>query len=94
MDASLKERIEEARKRRNFLAHDFFRERSLELASRQKRDEMIAELKEAHAMFYAADRALSKFMEPYRTRPELNDEIIEVHIAKIMREIGLNEEDI
>ena len=82
MDASLKDLIAEAKERRDFVAHHFFRERSKGFASRRGRDKMIVELQSARDLFSAADRAATKFMEPRLNQLGMSNEIIQAHAAK------------
>jgi hypothetical protein len=62
MEDSLKTLIAEAKKRRDFVVHHFWRECIEEFYSRRGRDTLIAELKKATDLFDAADIALTKFM--------------------------------
>ena len=88
MDVSLKDLIAEAKKRRDFVADHFFRERSEEFASRRGRDKMIVELESAHALFEAVDHALGTFTEPYRNQLGMSDEIINAHTAKYLQSLA------
>jgi hypothetical protein len=88
MDASLKDLIAEAKERRDFVAHHFFRERSEGFASRRGRDKMIVELQSARDLFSAADRAVTKFMEPRLNRLGMSNEIIEAHTAKYLHSLA------
>lgn len=87
MDTSLKDLIAEAKKRRDFVAHHFFRERSEAFVTRHGREEMIHELEIAHEIFVAADRALAKFMEPHLNRLGMNNAMIEAHTAKYLESL-------
>jgi hypothetical protein len=91
MDMSLKDLIAEAKKRRDFVAHHFFRERSEAFVTRCGRDEMIHELEIAHELFFAADRALAKFMEPHLNRLGMNNTMIEAHTAKYLESLVIDE---
>jgi hypothetical protein len=57
-------RIEEARKRRNFLAHHYWRERSVKFATREGRNEMREELAADRDMFTQLDRDFDAAMRP------------------------------
>lgn len=60
-DDALRDLIAEAKERRDFLAHHFWRERSEEFIRRSGRDNMLAELQEAQQLFQNADRAILTF---------------------------------
>lgn len=52
--------LQGAQKLRNWLAHDYFRERAQELLNPNGRDQMIDELDECRASFQTADQALAE----------------------------------
>jgi hypothetical protein len=59
MDDRLKALIADAKARRDFLAHHFFRERAVEFNKRDGRDKMIAELSAARLVFEEVDTTLA-----------------------------------
>ncbi len=69
--------LSSALKKRNFLAHHYFRERSDEFMSQRGRDQMIRELENAQSLFKQADEILDKLIKPLRERYGLGDEQIE-----------------
>jgi hypothetical protein len=89
MDAGLKAQIIGAKERRDFLAHHFFRERAVEFNKRQGRDDMIAELVAACAIFDRADEALTGFMEPHRKKLGISKEFLAKQTALFLKEHGL-----
>lgn len=86
IDQCLGERLAEVKKRRDFLAHHFFRERSVEFASRRGRDSMIAELEAVHGVFLLADRDLDNLMEPIRRNLGFDEEMIKMMTEKFLQE--------
>lgn len=84
-----KDKIAEVKRRRDFLAHHFFRERDIEFLTRQGRDGMIAELEAARDLFAEADRALDDFMAPHRRRLGMTDEALAAQYAELLRTNGI-----
>lgn len=72
-------RIAEAKRLRDFLAHQFFRERAEAFATRSGRDQMIEELDRAHGIFENADRDLDSFMGPFLSRSGVKNEKVHKH---------------
>lgn len=68
-----------ALKKRNFLAHHFFKDRAAEFVTKAGRDEMISELQEARMLFERADDKLDEVVKPLRERFGLSDEQLEQH---------------
>lgn len=87
---SLKELIAEVKKRRDFLAHHFFRERDIAFMTKDGRDQMIAELDIYRELFAKADLELSDFMAPYRQRFGMTDELLEEQYAELLRTHGIS----
>jgi hypothetical protein len=65
-----------ALKKRNFLAHHYFRERSNEFMSQRGKDKMIVELQNVQHLFKQADETLDKVIKPLRERYGLGDKQI------------------
>lgn len=89
MEADLKAQIVEAKARRDFLAHHFFRERAVEFCKRNGRDTMIAELVTACTIFDSVDQALTEFIEPYRKKIGISKELLSKYTARFLKEHGL-----
>ncbi|WGJ15603.1 hypothetical protein QEV83_04860 [Methylocapsa sp. D3K7] len=89
MGTDLKAQIVEAKACRDFLAHHFFRERAVELCKRNGRDTMIAELVTARTIFDRVDQALTEFIEPYRKKLGISNELLTKHTARFLEEHGL-----
>jgi hypothetical protein len=71
---NLASKLENALRLRNWLAHDYFRERATEWLSREGRDRMISELEEYGKSFVEADRLLSATFKPVRENYGFTDE--------------------
>ena len=67
-------KLEAALRLRNWLAHEYFRERATEWLSREGRDRMILELEECRKSFIEADRLLDVTFKPVREKYGLTDE--------------------
>lgn len=76
-----------ALKKRNFLAHHYFKERAAEFMTRTGRDEMISELHETRILFEQADDKLDKVVKPLRERFGLTDEQLEQHFENYKAKI-------
>ncbi len=87
--ADLKAQIVEAKARRDFLAHHFFRERAVEFCKRDGRDAMIAELVAARMIFERVDEALTDFIEPRRKKLGISNELLAKHTARFLEQHGL-----
>jgi hypothetical protein len=87
IDEGLKKRIQEARERRNFLAHHYWRERSIKFATPQGRNEMREELATDRDMFTQMDRDLDAAMKPVRAKLRISDEMLERYTEKMMQQI-------
>ncbi len=85
VDPSVKKIISEAKAKRDFLAHHYFRERSDEFVNRAGRDQMIAELDEAAEIFSSADKALDAILEPVRNKLGIYAKDVEAKLAEYLR---------
>ncbi len=73
----LKQTLREAWKKRNWLAHDYFKERARELMSSAGCNLMISELKEAEQLFWHAAHTLNTSVKQIRERFGITDEVLE-----------------
>jgi hypothetical protein len=91
----LKQRVEEARKRRNFLAHHYWRERSTKFASSRGREQMRKELAADRDMFAKLDKDIDEAMKSTRIRLNIDDKKLAEFSAKMMQQMadGTYEED-
>ena len=65
---ALSSKLREALKKRNWLAHHYFRERAVEFMNESGRSTMIDELKLAQALFQEVDATLSAVVRPIEER--------------------------
>lgn len=72
--ADLEQLLRDALSKRNWLAHEFFRERSLEFMTAPGRDLMIREVDRCHDLFIAADHRLEDVVRPLRIAAGITDE--------------------
>jgi recombinational DNA repair ATPase RecF len=70
--------------RRNFLAHHYFRERAEEFITRDGRERMITELREAQKLFESADDRLGQVAIPLREKYGLTDEKLQPFMDQYM----------
>ena len=74
--SDLEDLLRDALRRRNRLAHDFFREHAEDLITSSGRSAMLAGVDECRAVFEAADRRLDEVVAPMRRAVGLTDEVI------------------
>lgn len=77
----LKERLREAKRRRDYLGHHYFRDRAVEFNDRRGRDKMIAELHSDGEMFEAIDRVLYAELAPIRAKLGMDGEKFQEYLA-------------
>ena len=68
--------LRDALQRRNWLAHDFFRERATEFLTSAGRDQMLAEVDECRFSFQTADRGLDDATRTSRQAAGISDEML------------------
>ena len=73
----LKQTLREAWKKRNWLAHDYFKERAMELMSSAGCNRMISELKEAEQLFWYAAQTLDISVKQIREQFGITDAVLE-----------------
>jgi hypothetical protein len=86
LPADLASRLENALHVRNWLAHDYFRERATEWLSREGRERMISELEECRKAFIDADRLLDATFKPVREKYGFTDERLQLKYEKYISE--------
>lgn len=84
---SLAQLLADALKKRNWLAHAYFRERSLDFMTEAGRTAMIAELEAAKDGFKTADQSLDETVRPLRDRIGFSDERIEAELRRALSEL-------
>ena len=83
-DDAIKRRIADAKKRRDFLIHHYWRERSLEFATSDGRMVMMKELNEDAEMFQKLDRDIEAASAIVRKKLGIDDTLVEKHIRETM----------
>lgn len=76
--------LREALQKRNHLAHDFFRERALDLMTQAGRERMLIEVDACRELFEKAAEALEAIVQPLRVRFGMTDESIEAKYQAIL----------
>jgi hypothetical protein len=79
--------LSDALRRRNFLAHDYFRERAEKFMSIEGREDMLSELQEAQALFEEADAKLTDVSRPLREKFGLTDERLAEFFGDYLRKV-------
>ena len=85
----LKEKLRDAKKRRDFLGHHYFRERAVEFSNRAGRDKMIAELNNDGGIFEAIDRELYAELAPIREKLGMGGEKFQEYLAQFYATHGV-----
>lgn len=88
VDPHLQDQLSIALKKRNWLAHGYFRDRAETFLTRAGRAEMLTELEDAQTIFSQADAALEAAIKPARQRAGLTDEVLAATYAKLRVEVG------
>lgn len=86
-----KGQIVEAKKRRDYLSHHFFRDHAANFMTRQGRDKMIAELEEDRELFHLVDVDLYKATKAVRDRLGVRDEWLKAQVEKTAQRITRGE---
>jgi len=82
--ADLEDLLREALKRRNWLAHDFFRERAAEFMNPTGMHQMLREVDECRACFEATDNRLEEIVRPIRSKAGITDELLESEYQRMV----------
>jgi hypothetical protein len=86
VDADLDQLLNEALRKRNWLAHDFFRERATEFMSATGREQMLREVDECRDLFQSADKRLEATVEPLRKKAGITDESLAREYQRMLSE--------
>jgi hypothetical protein len=86
VDDDLEHFLSEALRKRNWLVHDFFRERAHELMSSHGKKQMIAEIDACRDLFQSADVRLGEIVAPLRRKAGLTDELLAMEYERLMHE--------
>ncbi len=82
----LEQLLSEALRKRNWLVHDFFRERVSEFMTSQGREQMIAEVDACRDLFQSADMRLGEIVAPLRRKAGLTDELLAMEYERLLKE--------
>jgi hypothetical protein len=86
VDADLDQLLKEALMKRNWLAHDFFRERATEFMSATGREQMLREVDECRDLFQSAAKRLEATVEPLRKKAGITDERLAREYQRMLSE--------
>jgi hypothetical protein len=81
----LKEHIAAAKKRRDFLTHHYWRERSIQFSTASGRANMREELQKDITMFHQVDRDIDIAMSETRKKLKISDKMLEQYNERYMR---------
>jgi hypothetical protein len=85
---ALEGRLNRALMLRNWLAHEYFWQRSIQAMSWDGRERMIAELKEAAEYLGSLDEELTAISEAWCVREGLSRETVEAELEGLLRDSG------
>lgn len=88
----LEDLLTRALKTRNWLCHDYFRERAVDFMNNDGRIKMIAELEECRELLITADRCLTETIKPIAESCGLTEEQMQLAYAEFCRENGISAE--
>jgi hypothetical protein len=89
LDDELKAAIDEAKKKRDFIAHHYFRERAIEFATRPGRDQMIAELDETGTYLQHVAEKIDAVIEKAQRDLGIDPKVIQDYSERFMKNAGL-----
>lgn len=81
----LKDALSECKKKRDHLAHRYFRERSTDFVTREGRDRMIRELSELTEKFHETDRRVNEMQEPVMEKLGIRKDMLNQFTAEFMK---------
>jgi hypothetical protein len=76
VEADLEQLLNDALSKRNWLAHDFFRERATEFMTADGREQMLREADGCRDLFQSADKRLETIVAPLRKKAGITDELL------------------
>jgi hypothetical protein len=88
--SGLEQTLGQALKRRNILAHGYFRQRAAEFLSFAGREAMIKELQEAQRLFRDADAELEAVAKPFREQIGFTDDRLKTAYEEFCRKARAN----
>jgi hypothetical protein len=82
----LASRLDNALRQRNWLAHDYFRERATGWLTEEGRNQMVSELQECQRLFLEADKLLDATFKTVRERHGFTEERLQREYEKYLAE--------
>jgi hypothetical protein len=79
----------EALKRRNYLAHHYFREKAESFVTRSGRVQMLEELRADQQLFKNADEKVRKILTPFRIKYGITDSMHESEYRHMCQQLGI-----
>ena len=86
-DDAIKQRISDAKKRRDFLMHNFWRERSTQFATTEGREAMRAELNDDAEMFQKLDWDVEAASAIVRKKLGIDDALVDKYYKETMERV-------
>ncbi len=87
--SELSNNLSKALKLRNWLVHDYFRERSEQFLFSEGRNEMILELQQATSLIHEVDEQLSLMLEPLKRRHGFTEDFFAKAYEEMLKKRGL-----
>lgn len=88
----LEELLRQALKTRNWLCHDYFRERAFEFGTEAGREKMLAALLDAKELLTRADKRLDSVVKPLADRCGITEVLFQEAYQALCREHGISTE--
>lgn len=85
----LEELLRQALETRNWLCHDYFRERAVEFMTPAGRDKMLVELEQARELLSTAEQRLTTVIQPLADRCGMTGGVFQAEYRKLCREQGI-----
>ncbi len=85
----LESTLTEALNRRNYLAHQYFREKAESFVIRSGRAQMLHELQVDQQLFEKADEQLEKALAPFRAKHGVTDSVYEAEYKRMCQRLGI-----
>ncbi len=86
---NLESTLTEALKRRNYLAHHYFREKAEHFVTRNGRDQMLQELQNDQRLFEMADEQLEMVLKPFREKHGVTDGVYEEEYKRMCQKLDI-----
>lgn len=86
VEADLEQLLHDALSKRNWLVHDFFRERATRFVSAAGREQMLREADACRDLFQSADKRLETVVGPLREKAGITYDLLEREYQRILTE--------